>query len=66
MDRSIENMKNLIDKLEREHVLSKGEFIDLIDGRNPELSDYLFEKARRIREEHYGRRRLSEGAYRVH
>lgn len=54
MDYSIKNMKNLIDKLERERVLSKEEFIDLIDSRTPELSDYLFEKARRIREEHYG------------
>lgn len=54
MDRSIKNLKNLIDKLEIDQVLSKEEFIALIDGRTPELSDHLFEKARRIREEHYG------------
>ena len=54
MDGSIENMKSLIDKLEREHVLSKEEFIALIDRRTPELSEHLFDKARRIREEHYG------------
>jgi biotin synthase len=47
-------MKQLIDKLEREHLLSREEFILLIDNRTPELSEYLFEKARRIREEHYG------------
>ncbi|HML36521.1 MAG TPA: [FeFe] hydrogenase H-cluster radical SAM maturase HydE [Bacillota bacterium] len=47
-------MKDLIDKLEREHVLSKEEFVSLIDGRTPELAEYLFEKARRIRQEHYG------------
>lgn len=47
-------MKDLIDKLEREQVLSKKEFIALIDGRTPELAEYLFEKARRIRQEHYG------------
>lgn len=35
-------------------MLSKEEFISLIDGRTPELGDYLFEKARRIREKHYG------------
>ncbi len=55
MEHPIEEMKNLIDKLEREHVLLKEEFIALIDHRTPELDDYLFEKARRIREEHYGR-----------
>lgn len=52
---SIEELKRLIDRLEAEHVLSKAEFIDLIDGRTPELSEYLFEKARRIRQEYYGR-----------
>lgn len=55
MNNSIENMKNLIDKLERDHVLSKEEFITLIDHRTEELCGYLFEKARRIREEHYGK-----------
>lgn len=47
-------MKHLIDKLEKEHVLSREELITLIDGRNPELAEYLFEKARRIRKDHYG------------
>ncbi|HWQ79294.1 MAG TPA: [FeFe] hydrogenase H-cluster radical SAM maturase HydE [Anaerovoracaceae bacterium] len=47
-------MKHLIAKLEAKHVLSKEEFISLIDGRTPELSDYIFEKARRIRKEQYG------------
>lgn len=55
MNDSIENMKSLIDKLEREHLLSKEEFVALIDHRTQELTDYLFEKARRIREEHYGK-----------
>ncbi len=55
MANSIEEMKTLIDKLEWEHVLSKEEFVRLIDYRSSDLDDYLFEKARRIREEHYGK-----------
>lgn len=55
MEHSIEEMKTLIDKLERDHVLAKEEFVRLINHRTGELGDYLFEKARRIREEHYGR-----------
>jgi len=47
-------MKHLIDKLETAHVLSKQEFISLIDGRTQPLSEYLFEKARRIRKRYYG------------
>lgn len=47
-------MKHLIDKLEKEHILSKEEFITLIENRSPELSEYLFEKARKIRDFHYG------------
>ena len=46
-------IKNLIDKLERDHILSKDEFIQLIDGRTKETSDYLFEKARSIRHKYY-------------
>ncbi|HVI40477.1 MAG TPA: [FeFe] hydrogenase H-cluster radical SAM maturase HydE [Anaerovoracaceae bacterium] len=48
-------MEHLIDKLEKEHMLSKEEFVSLIENRTPELSEYLFEKARRIRQEHYGK-----------
>lgn len=47
-------MKNLIDKLEEDHILTKEEFIRLIDGRTPELAEYLFEKARAIRKQYYG------------
>ncbi len=54
MKHSFDQLKYLIDKLELEHVLSKEEFISLIDSRTPELSDYLFAKARKIREKHYG------------
>ena len=51
---TMEELKFLIDKLEREHQLAPKEYIALIEGRTSELSDYLFEKARRIREKHYG------------
>lgn len=51
----MKEMKDLIDKLERQQVLSKEEFTSLIDGRTPQLSEYLFEIARRIRCQHYGK-----------
>ncbi len=54
MNPAIDQLKDLIDKLEAEHVLSGQEFVSLIDGRTSELSECLFEKARRIRQEHYG------------
>ena len=54
MKPTIEDLKKLINKLESEHTLPKEEFIALIDGCTPELSEYLFEKARRIRMKHYG------------
>ncbi|MDF2656965.1 MAG: Radical domain protein [Bacillota bacterium] len=47
-------LKRLIDKLELEHQLSSDEYITLIDNRNAALSEYLFEKARRVREAYYG------------
>ena len=48
-------MRALIDKLEREGVLSHNEFVTLIDNRTPELAQYLFEKAREVRHLHYGK-----------
>ena len=47
-------MKTLIDKLRRETVLSKEEYMTLIDGRTPELADYLFEQAGAVRHRYYG------------
>lgn len=47
-------MKNLIDKLRDTQSLSHGEWITLIDGRTPGLSEYLFENARRVRRRWYG------------
>lgn len=45
----------LIDKLKKEQILSKDEFVFLIDNRNEEISQYLFENAREIRHKIYGK-----------
>lgn len=47
-------MDRLIDKLHRTGELSPEEYKVLIDNRNPELSEYLFEKAREVRIKNYG------------
>ena len=46
---------DLIDKLEKEHILTREEFVFLIKNRTPEISEYLFEKAREVRHKYYGR-----------
>lgn len=46
----------LIDKLEKEQRLESYEWKVLIDGRNQELSEYLFEKSRTVREREYGKK----------
>lgn len=48
-------MKELILKLEQEQKLNKEEWIRLIDGRTPELTEFLFERARMVRHTHYGK-----------
>ena len=55
------NLINLIDKLEIEQKLDKEEWIALIDGRNPEVGEYLFCKARKIRQAHYGKEVFQRG-----
>lgn len=47
-------MKRLIDKLYQTTELSPEEYRELLDNRSPELSEYLFEKARAVRIENYG------------
>lgn len=47
-------MKNLIDRLEKDRTLPKEQLAELIENRTPQLSDYLFEKARSIRHNIYG------------
>lgn len=48
-------MRALIDKLERDGVLSHQEFVTLIEGRTPELAQDLFARARAKRHRHYGK-----------
>lgn len=45
---------SLIDQLEQEHTLSASQWIQLLNGRTPELAAYLFEKSRRARIRFYG------------
>lgn len=47
-------MKDLICKLEETQNLSKAEWTALIEACNPDLSEFLFEKARAIRIQNYG------------
>lgn len=44
----------LTDKLEALHTLTKEEWSFLIQNRSPQLSEYIFEKARRLRHTYYG------------
>lgn len=46
-------MKQLIDKLYKNRVLKLEEYRELIENRSPELSQYLFEKARAVQIENY-------------
>lgn len=48
-------MQHLVDKLLKNKTLTKEEFVQLINGRNTETSEYLFKNARRVREKIYGK-----------
>ena len=47
-------MKTLIDRLGREHALSRAEWIALLRSRDAETARYLFGKAREARRRYYG------------
>jgi len=47
-------MKKLIDHLERDQILTKAEFEFLLQNHTEESRSYLFERARAIRQRHYG------------
>lgn len=47
-------LKTLVDKLEARHTLLRDEWISLIRWRTPLLSDYIFQKARAVRQCFYG------------
>ena len=48
-------MKALIDKLEKNRILTEEEFIALIEGRNEQDAEYLFARAREARHRIYGK-----------
>lgn len=48
-------MKQLIDKLRQTQTLTKEEWIKIIENRTSELAEYLFEQAREVRQEQYGK-----------
>lgn len=45
----------LVEKLDKTACLSRGEWIRLLNGRTPALSEYLFALARKKREKYYGK-----------
>lgn len=49
-----EQLQTLVDKLEAQNNLNREEWIQLIEGRTPKLAQYIFEKARKIRQAYYG------------
>ena len=52
---SASKIAGLIDRLESERILSKSEFAEIISGHDPETDEYLFAKARAVREKIYGK-----------
>lgn len=54
-------MKKLIDKLSQTQLLSRDELTLLIDNRNEELAEYLFQKAREVRQQYYGHKIFVRG-----
>ncbi len=48
-------MKRLVDKLQGSGSLTAEEWKRLITVRDPEITEYLFERARTVREEYYGK-----------
>lgn len=48
-------MKEWIQKLKEGQNLSKEEWIFLIEHRSPSLTEYLFEQARELRQQYFGK-----------
>lgn len=48
-------LKNLIDKLEKNGFLEKDELLYLLNNRNEEIDQYTFSRARKVREKIYGK-----------
>ena len=45
--------KELIDRLERDHILTQEEYTAIITNHTTQDMEYLFEKARKLREQYY-------------
>jgi len=54
-------MRKLIDKLHNERVLSKDEFVTLLDGFDSEDAQYLFSKSRAVADQIFGNRIYMRG-----
>ena len=54
-------MRKLIDKLHSERVLSKSEFVTLLDGFDSEDAQYLFSKSRAVADDVFGKRIYMRG-----
>lgn len=52
---NLPDMKSLISKLENNRILEREEFIDLISNHTAADSEFLFERARLVREEYFGK-----------
>lgn len=55
------SMKNLIDKLEETHSLTKEEFALLLSHTSEPISEYLFEKSRKMTQKYFGNRIYTRG-----
>ncbi len=49
------SIKALIDKLEKDQILTEDEFIELLENRSDDADQYLFKRAREVRHRVYGR-----------
>ena len=47
-------IKGLIDKAEAEHTLSNGEYLALLENRTPAAAQYLFDRAKAVKQAVYG------------
>lgn len=48
------SLRDLLARLESEHMLTREEFFLLLRSRTPELAEYLYERADRVRRSYYG------------
>lgn len=58
-------MKDLINKLEQNKILSKDEFLYLLNNITPESSNYLFTKSRNVAQKIYGKKVFIRGLIEV-